>query len=619
MLLPSYYSFDPDGRDTCLKADLHQRQVQRYCDALHEEAQSELESYEDIQNVDKHIRYLMGKQWPEKRPSYKASPVANRIWSNFVQLISYLTDIRQSFEVGATNPQYNQTGDVLNKMARAWFVNQDVDMSVATILMYSALSTGYGRLVYNKNLDAGHGDIELVPCGPTEVIPIKPGQNLQSSQGVIYQKPMPLQWFREEYPVLGEMVPSDDRYSTFKVDRGDPKIPLLGPAFRRLFGQSNITTRQSVMPMGWYREFWLKDNRRNTSDVDVFVGNPNKAYGYRVSPQNKLYPRGRLICMGGPVVLYDGPNPFFHGRFPFADLRINKVPWQWPGPSEFRNQIPLQDIINSILAGILDMVKKAVNPPMAAPENAFSDAAKKNLDPNMPGVKLFYSLAGGTPPSWQNIAQLPSFVFDVMLFAKDELMNLAGFLDTGQVASKKIIPGADTLEQMREGQQTMVRLKVRHIETFFREIGEQWIANAFQFYNTARRVQMLGLEGLTWQDFDWNPGTMVPAGMTGEEHWRSFKWKIIPGSLLKSSRTVDQAKAMNLRRQGDLDRDNLLEILDMGNLKESIKKNLQAEGKDILLNMLRQKMSGTAGGGGLSPEAMAQITNATAEKPTAIQ
>lgn len=76
---------------------------------------------------------------------------------------------------------------------------------------------------------------------------------------------------------------------------------------------------------------------------------------------------------------------------------------------------------------------------------------------------------------------------------------------------------------------------------------------------------------------------------------------------------------MNLRRQGDLDRDNLLEILDMGNLKESIKKNLQAEGKDILLNMLRQKMSGTAGGGGLSPEAMAQITNATAEKPTAIQ
>ena len=198
LMLPSYFSYDPEGIDNSLKADVHQRQVQRYCDAIYDEAKTELDSYEDIANIDKHIQYLMGKQWPDKRPTYKASPIDNRTWTNFVQLISYLTDIRQSFEVSANDKQYNQTGDVLNKLAKNWFIQQDVDMTTATIVMYSALTIGYGRLVYNKNLDGGQGDLELVACGPTDVIPIRPGPNLQSSMGVIYQKPTPLQWFQEE-------------------------------------------------------------------------------------------------------------------------------------------------------------------------------------------------------------------------------------------------------------------------------------------------------------------------------------------------------------------------------------------------------------------------------------
>lgn len=620
-MLSPWYSFDYAGNQTVDTIQNHQRFTRKWCEAVYDEARAENEQNEEITDLDKHIRYLMGKQWPDKRPTYKASPVANRTWTNLVQLVSYLTDIRQSFEVQARDRQYNQTSEKLNKMARSWFVDQDVDMVTAMVIIYSALTVGYMRQVWNQDLNGGEGDIEVTACGPLDVLPIKPTHTLQGAFGLIYEKAMPLSWFPQHYPLFGDLVRPDERYSRYRGKSSsiaNQAFWYLGAAYRRLMGIGENPTVSSAIPMGRYREFWLKDASKNTSDKDVYVGDMTKGTGYFVQPKRPLYPRGRLIIMGGDVVLYDGPNPHWHGRFPFAALRINQVPWQWPGVSEFRNQIPMQDVMNNILAGILDMVKKAVNPPMHAPVNAFSDAMRKTMDPNMPGARLYYNPSAGAP-SWAQIANLPSFVFETMMYAREELTAQTGFLDPSSLAGKKIIPSADTMEMLGQGQQTLVRLKVRYIESFFREVGEQWVPNAFQYYRTKRRVLSSGLDGLTWQDFNWDPREICPDPLNPYDHWRSYKWTIIPGSLLKSSRTPDQVKAMNLRRLGDMDRKNLFKILDLDSLTESVEKNLKAEGADILVNMLRQKMSMSGGGGGLSPEALEQLNEATTNKPEPIQ
>lgn len=593
----------------------HQAYTNRWCNLVYDEAKAELDQSEEIIEVDKHIRYLMGKQWPDKRPTYKASPVANRTWTNLIQLVSYLTDIRQSFEVQARDKQYNGTSVKLNKMARAWFVDQDIDMTTAMVIIYSALTVGYARQVWNQELNGGEGDIELTACGPLDVLPIKPTHTLQGAYGLIYEKPMPLSWFQQSY-LYGDLVQPDERYSRYRgksSNYGQQAFWYLGAAYRRLFGMSENPTISSAIPMGRYREFWLKDHSLNTSDKDIFVGDMNKGAGYVVHPKGRIYPRGRLIIMGGDVVLFDGPNPHWHGRFPFSALRLNQVPWQWPGVSEFRNQIPLQDIMNNVLAGILDMVKKAVNPPMHAPLNAFSEATRKSMDPNMPGARLYYNPGSGSPPTWAQIAQLPSFVFDTLMYAREELTSQTGFLDPSAISGKKIIPSADTMEMLGQGQQTLVRLKVRYIESFFREIGEQWIANAFQHYRVDRRVMTMGLDGLLWNDFLWSMKDVCPDPLDPSTHWKSYKWSIVPGSLLKSSRADDQNRALMMRRTGDMDRRNLFKIMDMEPLIDSVEKNLKIEGADFLTNMLKQKMSGVGGGGGLSPDVLNQLHNITSQ------
>jgi len=622
--LPAWYSVDNIGLQPNIPISDHDKKVSNWCEGVYSEARDELERHEEIVAMDRYIRYLTGAQWTERRPSYKSSPIANRMFINLIQLVSYLTDIRQSFEVRSNNRSYDGHADILNKIIKSWMLDEDVDTTLAMIIIHASLCIGYARLTWNPDLHGNEGDMELTACGALDVIPIRPGHNLQKSIGVIYRMPKPLSWFKEKYPTKGSFVPADREYSQFLAQGSNSgtastqlgrSAQLLSPQMRRLFGRGTSQSTESMIPQALYREFWIRDEQRNTSDQVVYVGNPDREYGYAVKPGARLYPRGRLIIMGGPITLFDGPNPFWHGQFPFAALRFNRVPWQWPGISEFRNQIPLQDVMNSVLAGILDTVKRAVNPPLLAPDNAFGLATKRALDPNMPGAKLFYNPSSVFQPTYAQPAQLPSFVFQVLQWAEQELSDQAGFIDLSSVSRKGIVPAADTLEQMKEGQQTLVRLKVRYIESFFKDIGSQFIPNVYQFYTLGRRIQMLGEDGKTWEDFDIEPGTMVPAGVPKEEHWRSFRFMVQPGSLLKSARVPYQMLMLNLRRMGDMDRENLFKALDLEGLIDSSKKNLEAEGKDILMQAVRQKMAGTAGGGNVSPQAIQALTEGPTAEP----
>jgi hypothetical protein len=497
----------------------YQKSVRQWCESVYLEAKEELEKNEEIINLDKSIAFLLGKQWSEKRPTYKSSPVSNRVWTNLIQLVSYLTDLRPSFEVKASNSSFQEQCEVLNKLVKSWFYNQDVDLTLSQIVIHAATTIGYGRLTWNPELCGGLGDMQMSALGPLDLIPIRPTHNLQGSRGVIYRTVKEISWFRDKFPVMGHLVTPDAQLSKFtKTSKPSGAIgkawEVVGPAMRRVFSASAAGTTDSVLPMAQLREFWLRDEQLNTSDAVVYVGDTDKGYGYKVNPGEKLYPRGRLIVMGGDIVLYDGPNPFFHGQFPFFALRLNQVPWSWLGISEFRNQIPLQESMNHILAGILDSVKRAVNPPLLSPSNAFGDAVKKNIDPNMPNAMIYYNPNTIAPPQYAQAASLPGFVFETMLYFQRELDSQSGFLDLQGLTRRGIVPAGDTIEQLKQNQQTMVRLKVRYIEGFLKELGSQFISNAFQFYTMKRRIHMFGSEGLTYEDFDYEPETMIPAGQS---------------------------------------------------------------------------------------------------------
>jgi hypothetical protein len=258
-------------------------------------------------------------------------------------------------------------------------------------------------------------------------------------------------------------------------------------------------------------------------------------------------------------------------------LRMNAVPWQIMGLSDLNSMTQLQDIINNILAGVIDMIKKATNPGFFAPKNAFNEAQWESMDWGMPGMKAAYSPVSSQKPDFTQAPNLPSYVMQMMMLAAREMDSTSGAAAINQAAQKKQVPSGDSLDRIKEAQQTPVRLKGRNIEVFLRDLGSQQISNIFQFYSLKRRMYLLGEKGKTFEDFDWDPETMIPAGEQAEDHARRFKFMIQPDSLLNAKRVEKAMLYLRLRLAGDMDRKHLYEALDIDLDPEEVEKELKRE------------------------------------------
>ena len=404
MLLPKF-----DGPEVNKSySSAYEESVIRWTNAAFDEAEYDQQQVEELSFVQTYIDYLEGKQWTANRPASKSKPVNNRMVRLYWELIGQLTDIRPVIEIRGTQPDpdlsMKRAIEVMNGGLRGWALDTDFDLKLAKCVAWAVLTTSFAKFVWNPFINFGQGDIEMIPLGPSSVLPLKCAGDLDASEAVIFKDVWSLRKFREVYPTMGALVQPDDRFSNYQIaPEAPPNVPpmifklMSGGMKRQLTG--GMRSASSAVPMAQLREFWLKDETRNESRGNVQIGESGKNWAYVVKPGQKLYPRGRLIVMGGNVILWDGPNPYWHGKPPFAMLRLNIVPWGVYGLSDLRSQLPLQDIVNNIWAGVLDAVKRAVNPAFFAPKNAFSPEVWQTLDFSLPNAHAAYSPQSAHEPS----------------------------------------------------------------------------------------------------------------------------------------------------------------------------------------------------------------------------
>lgn len=566
------------------------RSMRRWLKNLESNAEQENDENDQVKQIGKMIDYVIGRQWSAGRPSHKSKPVLNRMWRLLEELVGLLTDIRPVTSVKTLtsgDKSLEHQADIYNRCIRSMWQGSEVTTSLVLVIIHALFSTGYVKLDWDVEKRNGQGDFSFIPLGPSNVVPIKATPSgLDSAQGVIYRTSKPLSWFREKFPLRAHLVRPDPLLSSSDGTLDPP--PSLSPyvfnrmsePLKKLIG-TPATAVEAAIPVAKYREFWLRDLQRNTSNRAVVMGNVKTNWSYEVPPGGRLYPRGRLVIMGGEnVIMHDGPNPWWHGKPPFAMLRLNPVPWSSLGQSEIAPLIAPQDIVNQVIAGVLDMVKLAVNPGIIGPKNAFGDNAWANMDPSRPGSTFAYNQNVPNPPTFTKPPELPAFVLQVLGIASQEMDTSSGIAAFNRMVGKKQVPGGDTFDQVRNAQNTPIRLKGRMIESFMNDLGNMLVPSIAQFYGARRRMFMFGMDGLTNEDFDYDPGSMVPAGMTPYDHMRNFQFTVAPDSLLRLNQ-MDKIQALfKLRQMGDVDSKTLIESLDMGLDADLIKKRLFAELKE---------------------------------------
>lgn len=553
--------------------------VMRWRDSAREEAYRTAELNPEKDDALKYMNALGGKWWDNRRARYKSRAFDNRLNNSRQTDLSLLTQIRPTIDVGTRIDAYQEQAGIVSKVIRSEWLTRDMDMEFIRLNDIAKLNgTAFWKLGAKYP-----GESKVLSLGPESVLPIQPGFHIQQSTAVMYRTWKSINQIRARFPYTSKGIENDAQYagqgtggSASYARPGD--IPeytwnAMSQGMRRACGVKTSASEMagpSIFRALELQEFYVDDPSINESSQKVLVRDPFmslKSYNwwYWVNPGDPLYPRKRMLVFAGHRLLYDGPSPFWHGMYPFATLRLNPVPWSFWGLSKYRDLLPLNQAMNEILAGILDMIRRALNPTVISKASAVAPATWREFYPDMPGSRL-YMLPNSSPSSdvkYIDPPPIPPWVMQAHQYLSAEFDRLSGTMDPASMSKKNQVPGGDTIEQMRQMMNTVTQLESRYGELFLRDAGVIAMSNVFQFFETPMRLKLLGKDGISLEDFNYEGPNLIPDNVPKEDHWKSFAMNIAPGTLLNSSRDRDKQTAIGMAAKHLIPLEYLWQILEL--------------------------------------------------------
>ena len=418
----------------------------------------------------------------------------------------------------------------------------------------------------------------------------RPGsRSVQDWQGVIFREEFSLNVLRGMYPTkAGLFIPTPDSLLGTLMGRfRSITARLVSPAGDTLSGLS--ATSHNAKPKSGnallYRIF-LDDHSRNLTTTPIPMGPPGASWAYVVLPGGRMYPNKRCILSTENAIISDGPSPFWHGMFPFSRLKLWEVPWQFLGVSLLHDLIPVQDGINDNTNDLRLAIKLWTDPKTVYDRQAVSETFMRLYDARRPGAKVktnptygdgFKQLDGPNP----NVMAL---ALEFIRHLTDKFESLSGVANLQALLQLRQMPGADTIRQYYEAMTPELRAEGRMIEAALRDVAEMIKVNTFQYQTQAKRITMLGDAGLVLEDFDFDPGSLVPAMEEGQPGYtpeldkdvpraqraqffhKLFVFSVAPNSILAMNASEQKMLRLQLARMGYYDFWSLMENLEIPNI-----------------------------------------------------
>ena len=547
-------------------------EVIEWTEKVTRQADEESAQSPNLRIIPKIIQYLGGQQWPSRPTAYGSSrPVNNRMFRQYWELVSLLTDGKPKPVIKCfdTSDGFSEIQTLLGKLLDVWGAKPEFQDAIQDIIGFGLLAYGVGKVQWNSTLNGGLGDNEVISINPLNFAKLGGDGTIESAECIIESRMVTIASLKRRYGKLADNVePDADSAGMASMQTMKPsqlstaEWSKLSPPMRKLLGIKQGGVPEQIFPMVRLRQFWFRDPAINETSEPVHIG-PDKAnWAYDVAPGESLYPRGRLVVTAGKRVMDDTCNPYFHGKPPYFDFVPLKTGWDPSGMSIMGNQIGPQDILNRIIAGLLETIKASLIPTIITPRNSISRADLDNISTTISGGKLEYNPNAAAPPSFRPPPAIPSLAMSFAEMVKREMDESTGSAAVDAAAQKDQVPSHDTMELIQNSRSSLVRVMGRAFERFLNRGGQLVVANILQFYSLGHRVALLGDKGISSNDFAPIYGTLMSGGMAPEDFVRKFQFSIEPGSALSFDKETRAQMAMVLRRAGDLSQENMFRALD---------------------------------------------------------
>lgn len=539
------------------------------------EAETYLTGQRAYADIDRAIDVLNGSDDPERNKDSLSRVKVNRLKRQIREAVATLSNLRPLWGYKSDNPQFEHQTEILNNLVLSWWHNSFADRAIREALQYAAVQgTGYLSPVWEKDFwFAGRGDVALHAYGPKAVLPIQIGRDhdLQKAYAVIIRTEVPINLARKMYPLQRDKI-SPDRGAPLEMKKGQRKVSrYVSPALMYAGGKDK-EAEESPFPMCDIYNMYVMDTSYNDSGMDVLMGEPGSNWSYIVpfvgkkidtgmiggdgqpimhtisAEEAMLYPRRRLVVATNYGILYDGPSPWWHGKVPLIQFRLDDWAWDFLGFSLIHDGESIQESNNALFRAIDDSANLRLRPPKIYDKTLMSQGAINLFDTRQPGSALGVDMTMGDPVrflSEKGQYDVPNWIIDHLQNQEERMSDLMGMKDLTALAKARQTPSSDSIEKLMEMAGPLVTDMSRNMERGLRQLGDLFKAYVFQFYTAPRRVQILGKDGITEEDFYYRPGTLIPATMPGEDplnpksreqdramwHMNNFLFHVTPNSL----------------------------------------------------------------------------------------
>ena len=466
---------------------------------------------------------------------------------NLKELVAAQTNIRVIPAFKSEIPEFRDQVTILNNSFMGWQNGTFFDRRLRKAWQFaSAAGTGYLGLRYDPNFwYRGKGDIVADAYGPLDVLPIGMGRqhDLQKAYAVALRVETPIHEAWRLFPDYVDKIRPSRENAKGRGTVTSRAVKFASSVLRRFGPGMTGENENAPWEMVDIYYIYIDDDTANSTGQPMPMGQPGTSWFYTVPyvgqelkvgetkgglslirkatvDDARLYPTRRLIICTDTDCLNPDPSaqvsPYWHGRVPLVQFRADDWPWSFLGFPVTRYGQNLERANNQVRRGMIDAMNARLSPPRAFDRNTASQALMQTMDTRVPNqvVGMDFSFGGDSPikPLLPfNWYEFPAYYPGIIQSQEQLLTHQMGVADAQAMARARQLPSGDSVEKIMESLGPLIKDMSRNMEESIRAIGELWKSNFFQFYTASRRMQMLGPDGLTQEDFDYDPGSLIPA------------------------------------------------------------------------------------------------------------
>lgn len=626
-----------------------------------EEGQSWLRAQRGYADYRHSMDILSGKGGDPNLSEYRSKLATNGLKRDIREIVGGLANIRPLWGYHSDNKAFAKYATMMNKVTRAIYLEKFFDRSLKEALQYAAATcTGWVRPVFRRRMN-GRSGIQLLTYGSPCVLPnqIPSSNDWQEAYVVHLLDEIPIYQAHAMFPEF-----QDRLHPTKSLYWYSPEIrkSAIGNMWKRVFNTFRRT--QDSMLSDLYipiRYSTILDLSINTTDQVIPMGQPGSPWAYEVpfvgmqvkigeeadgtpifraadEHDARLYPQRRLMISSEDVVMYDGPGFNWHGELDLIPFCVDDWPWEALGFSLVHEGYEIQKSEHEIERGVMDKIRATLDLPLGYDINSVTVKEAKQFDPMQPRSRIGYDgsvvdkpFSTVVPPETYEVrAQTLEF----LQILKEARQYQLGIRDIVALAKARAIgKGNDQLETLMEAQGPIVQDISRSMERGLSSIGNQLKWLVLQYMTTHELLQYVGEDGVTDEVFDYDPSSVVPSHLPGEnptgaggqpqasQHsvmtrakWfaGNLKFFLLPHSVHEITQMTYRLMLLQMKRAGmPVSNQAIFEAVNLGNPdavqkqyweeKEEevhhavrLQKILQEEGVDMQL----QLPGGMGGGGG---------------------